>query len=534
MKLISLIKAVLSEDMNLFKYVTKKNSSKTKKLLLPIALFIIVVMSVGVYAFMLAEELHKYNITYIMLSIVLAIVTILAFIEGIYKSQGILFDSKDNDLLFSLPIKKSYILFIKILKLLLFQYIYNLMFLLPAFIVYIIFEKPNLNFYLLSFLMTFLVPLVPTIVASFLGYIIKLISSKSKSKKIVQTILSTILLLGIYFVSMNTETFFQDIASKATNINDFLCKIYYPIGAYIQLINKFEIIMFAKLLLIHILPFALFIMIGSKYYFNIISNLKNVDITLKNSNKQYTIKSNKQIISLAKKEMKRFFSSSVYMFNTTFGLVLLVVFTILLCFKDKQMIINILSQYGVSKDISTSLLYYGLILFSGMSTSITSSSISLEGKTINITKSLPVSVKTILQSKILYCYFIEMPFMILSEILFFIKFRPSMLYFLIIVILSITVVLLSAVIGLIINLKYPKLDFKNDTEVVKQSMSSFLSVGLGMGILLSSFLIIGLLNKYLSLTVILVSHMILLSIVTVALYLFLMKIGPNEYKKLNV
>ena len=45
-----------------------------------------------------------------MISIFIILVTILTFMEGIYKSQGILFDAKDNDLLFSLPIKKSQIL----------------------------------------------------------------------------------------------------------------------------------------------------------------------------------------------------------------------------------------------------------------------------------------------------------------------------------------------------------------------------------------------------------------------------------------
>ena len=63
--------------------------------------------------------------------------------------------SKDDDLLFSLPIKKSQILFVRILKLLVFQFMYNLMFLLPAFVLYIYFENPGISFYLLSILRYF-------------------------------------------------------------------------------------------------------------------------------------------------------------------------------------------------------------------------------------------------------------------------------------------------------------------------------------------------------------------------------------------
>ena len=88
---------------------------------------------------------------------------------------------------------------------------------------------------------------------------IKLISSKFKSKKIMQTLLSSIVFLGIFYLSMNLESFISDIASKATSINDLLTKIYYPLGLYINLITKFKILELLKLLLVNIIPFMLFI-----------------------------------------------------------------------------------------------------------------------------------------------------------------------------------------------------------------------------------------------------------------------------------
>ena len=42
MKLISLLKAVLSQDMNMFKYSVGKSASKLKKVSLPLLLFVIV------------------------------------------------------------------------------------------------------------------------------------------------------------------------------------------------------------------------------------------------------------------------------------------------------------------------------------------------------------------------------------------------------------------------------------------------------------------------------------------------------------
>ena len=272
MKTFSLLKAALSQDMNMFKYSAKRNSSKFKKLLFPIFLFIIVCFSIGTYAYMIGEKLAPFHLTYIMLSMFIMVVTILTFIEGIYKSQGILFEAKDNDLLFSLPIKKSQILFVRIVKLLLFQYIYNLMFLLPAFVIFIYFEKPGISFYLLSLLMTLLIPMIPTVISSVLGYIIKLASSRFKAKKIVQTLLSSIVFLGIFYGSMNIESFVENIVTNATNINDVLTKIYYPLGLYISLITEFKLLDIVKLLLVNMIPFILFILIGSKLYCYIIFN----------------------------------------------------------------------------------------------------------------------------------------------------------------------------------------------------------------------------------------------------------------------
>ena len=123
-KLFSLIKASFSQDMNFFNYKSKKNSKN--KLFLPLFLFIIVGISIGGYAELIAKPLHEVHMTYVLLTLVLFVVSVLTFMQGIYKSQGILFESKDNDMLLSLPIKKSTILFLRIFKLISFHYIYIL------------------------------------------------------------------------------------------------------------------------------------------------------------------------------------------------------------------------------------------------------------------------------------------------------------------------------------------------------------------------------------------------------------------------
>lgn len=531
--MLSLLKAVLSQDMNLFNYSAKKNSKKSTKILLPIFLFLIVGFSVGTYAYNFALLLKPLNLTYIMISIFLAIVSLLTFIEGIYKSQSILFEVKDNNLLFSLPIKSSMIIFIRIIKLLIFEYLYNLMFLLPAFIVYIIFEHPSINFYIISFLMTFIIIIIPTILSCFIGYLIKLISSKVKYKKIIQTILTVLILIGIILLSFKSENLINVVINNATFINDILSKLYYPIGAYNILINKFDILVFIKLLLINIIPFILFILITKNFYLKIISNLNNRNSSKNKKLKYNNIKINKPIISLTKKELKRYFSSTVYMINTSFGLFLIIIVTFMLSIKGKESLVSMINEIEII-NINIDMIYYELIFFSLIFTSITSSSISLEGKTINITKSLPIKWKTIFNAKILSCFVIELPFIILSIVIYTVFYKPSIIFIIEILLISIVSILLSAIIGLIINLKYPKLDASSDTEIVKQSMSSMVSVFIGFGIFIISNIFIGLLIDKINLYLVILIHLIILSISNYILYNILNKKGYKYYLDLNV
>ena len=337
--------------------------------------------------------------------------------------------------------------------------------------------------------------------------------------------------MGIYFFSFKLDTFIKGIAIKANSINDLITSIYYPIGLYINLINKFNFIDLLKLTIINIIPFILFIIIGSKLYFKTI--YKSNETSIKSKGKIKITKRNK-LFSLSNKEFKRYFSSPVYMFNTSFGLLLLIVASIIICIKGDKVFFNILSTYGIKTKLSIELIFYIILLFSLYMTSITSSSVSLEGKTINITKSLPIKTTTIFNSKLLFTILLELPFITLSTILVSIKYKFNILIILLILISAILIILLNGIIGLIINLKYPKLNYSNDTEVVKQSISSMLSIFMGMSILIVSIVLFIKFIDKINLVILISIYICIIFIVDLILYKILTKYGTNEYNKLIV
>ena len=193
--------------------------------------------------------------------------------------------------------------------------------------------------------------------------------------------------------------------------------------------------------------------------------------------------------------------------------------------------------FGIAKDLITNNMYviiFAFILFGTFMTSITSSSISLEGRNISILKSLPVKPKTILMSKIYSALLITTPALLAGDLILFIRFKTSILEALLLIVLSILMPLISHFIGIIINLKYPKLDWDNPAEAVKQSTSSFIAVMLGMFILIFTISIaFGLIGKILPIWILLISTGIV-AIIDLILYLYLSKKSVKDFDKLQV
>ena len=139
-KIISLVKAGMTENMNLFKVNTKNQSEKSKKIF-PIVIALLFLFSMWSYANVIMEPLVEVHCEIVLLTLFIAFSVILTLMEGIYKAGNLLFNCKDDNLLLSLPIKKSTVLFLRLFKFYIFEVLYNTLFLLPAMLVYIRYVK---------------------------------------------------------------------------------------------------------------------------------------------------------------------------------------------------------------------------------------------------------------------------------------------------------------------------------------------------------------------------------------------------------
>jgi ABC-2 type transport system permease protein len=514
------------------------NQTKNKflnNILLPLIIIISLFYSVGFYAYEVASVLAPLNLTYILISIWLILIFVFIVFETSYKAQSYLFEGKDNDLLLSLPVPKRYILLVRIIKLFVFEMLFACLFLLPAIAVYAYFEHPALGFYLIALLMITTEAIIPTVIGSFIAYLIKSISSHFKSKKLIQIFLSLLLTFLIFYFSFNMNSLSEGLKTNATNINQIISNIYYPITLLQQMISNFKLIALLKYLGLNIAVLGVFIYLMSINYYKIIQ--KSNDNIVNSKNKHFNYQVNKPSMALIKREFKRFYSSPVYILNTLFGLILILIMAICLLFKP-DLIINLIMQNDVSlsyDDIISNLpkIYLIILVFSICLCSITSSAISLEGKYFNSLKCFPISIKNILLAYLKTSLVIVYPFVFISDLLLFKYLSADILEYIIIILISIILPILIGILGLLINLKYPKLAFKSDTEVVKQSMSTMIAIYAGMAIagvlIISSVLLMDKFNFYL----IQFSLLTIISLLTILLYYLLINQGIKLFSKIN-
>lgn len=508
-------------DMNQVKNRFKKISTNTFVVIVIVALCCFI----GVYANFMAEQLHGQGDTKFMLAIMMVISLVLSLVNTIHKSQGMLFSSKDNDLLLSLPLEKNVILASRIIKLMLSQYMWSAIILLPSFAVYIYYEGISMSFAISSIVMFVSLPILPVIVGTILGYIVTYIASKFKNKSMMQIIMSAITFVVMFYISFELSDKLNELLDE--DIYAALKKIYYPLGLYIESVDSLNILNLLKILAINIIPLILFVIIFSFMYFKIISKLSE-----NHSKSKYKIKKAKQhsaLFALVSKEAKRYFRSSIYLLNTIVGPILIAAGAIWLSTTDIYGANISLDTLQEMKDLFLLLIY--IVITIGISTAnISASAISLEGKSVQLLKSLPLNITNVFWAKILFHFIVVFLPVLVCAVIAAVTLEIAAIDIAILVIASGLVVFMLAVVGLCINILLPKTE-ASDIAIVKQSASSICSIILG--IIYSLFVVYMAYKFEFKNSVIVIGIMSgICALVSCVGWTFLETVGVKKFKKL--
>ncbi len=497
-----------SKLWSLFKYTTLNNFKLGKNLkikMVPqnIIQIIIGILLVGVilaystlYSYMAYSGLNSYNAKEYLPAIFYIITAAISFMVTIYKAKGMLFDSTDNDMLFAMPIKFGTILANRILTLLSTNYLFSVLAFVPSVIIYAAFTPVNIMYFINAFIVLLFLPLIPTVIASLIGYIVAYLTSKFGSKKIIEIILTFVIFFLVFIGANIISSKLSMLVTNISQINDLFSR--YGFVAYYakDAIIAGNILSLLLYVISNLVIFGIFVLIFAKEYKVIISRLSTTRTSSKKAEIKYS--NNSGIMSaLLRKEFKRYFSSPIYVFNTAFGVISLLLVTIYTIFIQKDIITQIMQGEGISLPI------YGLVLcitaFIASMSNTTCSSISLEGKSLWLTKSLPVKVKDLFKSKIILNILVVLPITVICILLFAITLKLTLFQVLTNILIVTVLTIFVAQFGLIINLKYPKLNFVSDTQVVKQSAATLIGILVPMTIIMIVIFAFTFVSEYISL-----------------------------------
>ena len=139
--------------------------------------------------------------------------------------------------------------------------------------------------------------------------------------------------LLIMIASINMNSLIEVLMSNSQSIFEAIGKIYLPIEFFTNALKNTDIIELLKFIVVSLIPFIVFIIIFSKAFGKINArlgeNYKKADYKMK-SLKASSIKK-----ALLQKEIRRYFSTPIYVLNTGIGMVLILAASIATLFSSR-------------------------------------------------------------------------------------------------------------------------------------------------------------------------------------------------------
>ncbi len=415
-----------------------------------------------------------------------------AFI-GINGAASFIFGGKDNSILLPAPISTTVLMAAKTMSLYEENLFFTILIMLPAGIIYLIHKSISAAGAVMFIAGIVIMPLFPCVVDMVIGTVIAIFGSRSKHKTLVTNIITLAFVVGVMvwgFTRDSSPYQTADVAGITKATGWCVPAVWFSQAAAGSSFSAFLLFAASALLLFMITAYII-----SRSYMDIICSSSAVYVS--HSYRLGHMHERGQLKALYNKEMKKIFGTSAYFINCAMGSVMLLIFAVMS-----------VSGLGVDKALSeipaeyTGYAFAGstvLMLFCIAMSPTTAVSISVEGKNLWILKESPVPVSVIFNAKILANLTISVPAVVIAGILFAVGMKFSPAEFILFILIGMICCVLSSILGLALNLRYPKLDVVNEVYIYKRSASigfavlaSFAMTAVEAGIMFGTMYLFGL------------------------------------------
>ncbi|MGN0352468.1 MAG: hypothetical protein ACI4ES_12520 [Roseburia sp.] len=418
-----------------------------------------------------------------------AVASLLILIFSFFKAGSTLFAMKGYEMLVSLPVSRAAIIVSRFVCMYLTNLLVELLIMLPGLVVYGYFVSPSAGSYAVFLLGCLFLPLLPLTISSILGALITAISVRSRHKSLVETLLMLVIVIAVFggslFLSENGSQITEEMLKNMADILAAQIGRIYPPAIWFDYALSGDWKAFGLLLIVPTVIFGVFVAVLQKHFQAICAAIHAV--SAKNNYRMTSLQKSSHVTALWRKELKRYFSSSIYVTNTVVGYVMAVIVAGGIFFMGTEKIVAMMGLPAI-EPVILRCLPFGLSCLLCM-TSITACSISMEGNNFWQIQTLPITSKEVYDSKILANLSVAAPFYLVSVILLTLAVKPTGLEFVGLFLIPACYVLFSCVAGITVNLAFPVLKWENEVRIVKQSASML--VTMLIGILASIFPLVG-------------------------------------------
>ena len=510
----------------------EKNKRKRIKMISFVAVLVFAFISLAFTSFMysqiMADVFEQYGRVDILLGIMMAASSLLIFFTTMYKAASILFNFRDYDTLMSMPIKTRTIITSRIIILYSFNIAMMLIIMIPAVITYCLRVNPPLMFYVMFVLTLILIPMIPILAASILGSMLSLIASRFKRKNGLNTILLLLFFVGIMVANFSLQGTIINFDNAAKPIVTSISSIYPFAFIYMNAICDLKLTSILTFVGSSVAVFGMFVYLVSIWFKTMHTTLASIRTS--SNYKMKELKTSSQFAAIFMKERKRFFSSPLYVLNAGVGSIMLVILAIAVTVFGAEEVAKFMEMPEISGTIGM-IAPLIISLFAALSCT-TACSVSLEGKTFWITKSMPVSTKKILLGKIALNLMLSVPTIIISAALFSMVLKTDLMSTILMFVTPIAYAFFIAIFGLYMNLLMPKMSWTHEAQVIKQSAAVMVVVFGGMLMAAAPIAIVILVANINILLVNLITTCVI-ALASIILYFMLMKDGIKRFRAID-
>lgn len=498
-KIMSLTKVML-KNTNTGLESGKKKKKKWQKYLTYLGFTVLfIVLSVSIY--FLSKEillsLKNEGLETLALQLVMIGLSAYLLLGGIITVPVVFYFSKDVENLLALPLKPFEILSAKTITTYFNLLISTSFIILPFGVAYQLVIQPSLIFglfYLLAFL---ILPILPLIISITLVVLLFTFIPKANNKDLF-TYISSFLMIGIIIlINLNTGnagSAVEQIILEKTELINMIPKLIPSITLLIQAVSNYDVLALVAAALVSMgLAYAILRLMGGFYFKGVVG--AQVSSSKKKKRKQIN-KSQSQVMAILKTDFINILRTPSLAINYFLPFVIMPLFIFLpLIFgvdaSDFEMLKEVLMfvrQVITSLDglVLVPILIFGSFIItyilSSLST-ITSTSISREGETMQVYKSMPVDLMTVVNAKLILGMIVSAIFPSIIAVIIALLLRLNIIAVIIIFVSIFVAVAFSNTSDIIFDMIKPKLEWDDEIQAVKQNFISVIPMLLSFAII---------------------------------------------------